>query len=314
MVLCTSVDVNEEHIKQLRAKTAEEVVQGRIFSIPTDVKNQIEIIITFGNYDDSISVAELSQLPNLKWIQAMSSGIEQLPTEWIRNNGIILTSSRGVHAIPISEYVLCMLLYSAKRIAKFHYLQSNMVWGSGEEMYELYGKTIGVLGTGSIGREIAKKVKAFGMLTLGLNRDGRPIQGFDRVYSLNQLHELIPQCDYICSALPSTPNTRNLISAKQIAQMKDGILFINVGRGDLVVEEDLIEALQTRKIRAAALDVFRDEPLSYEHPLWQQENLMITPHVSSKTNMYISRVLDIFMENYCCFKTNQISEMMNRVE
>lgn len=314
MILCTSDEVNSEGVKRLMDETKEEVVQGEILSIPEEIRNQVKILLTYGNYHDSITEQDLGSLPNLKWIQVMSSGTEQLPLEFIASRNLVLTSARGVHALPISEYVFAMILFFAKKIEKYQYLKQRMVWNYSEEMIELYGKTIGILGTGSIGRAIAEKAHAFGMVPIGVNRNGRDLEGFEKVYSFEQLEACLPQCDYLCAALPSTSQTGNLINAERIALMKEGVIFINVGRGDLIVEKDFIQAMQSGKIAGAALDVFRDEPLEYDHSLWHLENLVITPHASAKTNMYTQRVLDIFIKNYFHFKNELFDKMINRVE
>lgn len=313
MIICTHDDVTDEHAKEIAAKTGKEVTIGKIATLSDQHKEQAEILITYGNYDDSVFAEELAQLPRLKWVQALSAGTEQLPLAYMEKHGILLTSAKGVHAIPISEYVLGMVLHFAKKVDKFQFLKQRMVWGQSEEMFEVHGKTIGILGTGSIGSEIALKARAFGMKPMGVNSNGRSVDGFDQVYALRELDQLLPLCDYVCAVLPSSPETRDLIDARRIALMKDGGVFINVGRGDLVVEEDLYEALRTSKLRGAALDVFRDEPLPYHHSLWQLENLIITPHASAKTNMYVTRALDIFLQNYNLFQAGQQEGLINQV-
>ncbi len=318
MILCTATEVTEEDMNKVKEKTKEEIMQSKIFALSANAKQQVEILLTFGHYHDSISDEDLKQLPNLKWIQVMSSGIEQLPFQAMRSKNVLLTSARGVHAVPISEYVLSMILYFAKNIQHYRHLQKEKIWGYSEEvldqMTEISGNKIGILGAGSIGSEIAKKAKAFGMRTLGLNSNGRSVDGFDKMYPINQIGELLPQCDYICAALPSNQETKHIIDARMISLMKDGVVFINVGRGDAVVENDLIQALRTEKITAAALDVFQEEPLPPHHPFWGIDNLVITPHVSSCTSKYIPRTLDIFFENYRCYKKKRFEAMINRID
>ncbi|WP_049662081.1 D-2-hydroxyacid dehydrogenase [Bacillus sp. FJAT-27231] len=313
MILCTSSDLLKEQLQRIREETQKNVVQNKIILLSEAEKQQVECILTYGNFDDAITAEELEQLPNVKWIQTMSSGTEQLPHNMIEKKNIHVTSAKGVHAISISEYVLGAMLHFAKKIEKFQVLKKNKVWADSEEMFELHGKTMCVLGTGHIGQEIARKTKVFGMNILGVNRSGNHVEGFDEIYSLHQIAEIFPQCDYICSALPSTIETRDLIKKETIDFMKDGVVFINVGRGDLIVEEDFIQALQAGKIGGAALDVFKSEPLEYGHPLWSTDNLIITPHASYKTNRYIHRVLAIFLANYNYFKYGDFEGMINKI-
>lgn len=313
MILCTSESLLDENIKKIEFETKTKVIQKKISFLSEIEKYQIQCILTYGNYDDLITAEDLEQLPNVKWIQSMSSGTEQLPYEIIAKKNICVTSAKGVHAIPISEYVMATMLYFAKKIEKFQSLKKSTTWDISIEMFELYEKNLGVLGTGHIGQEIANKARHFGMNVLGMNRTGYEVEGFQKVYSLNQITDMLPHCDYICSVLPSNVDTRDLINRKTINLMKDGVIFINVGRGDLVVEEDIVDALQTRKISGAALDVFRDEPLESAHPLWFMDNVIITPHASAQTNMFINRFLGIFLHNYFHFRSGDFSKMINRI-
>lgn len=313
LILCTT-DALQPFSEEIGEKTRQPVAVRRIERLPEERRDQVRIVITFGNYDDSVSSEELRSLPRLEWIQVISSGIEQLPLEYLSERGILVTTARGIHRIPMSEYVFSALLYFAKKIPAYARLKRDKTWGRFETMEELYGKTIGILGTGQIGGEIAYKAKAFGMTTLGVNRSGRLVQHFDRIYPLSEWEHILPLCDYVCGILPSAPETKQLINRRTIEQMKDGVIFINVGRGDLVVEQDLVEALERGKIAGAALDVFAQEPLDRRHPLWELDNVIITPHASAKTPMYVPRSLDIFYRNYALFRQGRTHDMINLVK
>jgi phosphoglycerate dehydrogenase-like enzyme len=289
------------------------VFRGIIESLPEDIKKQTNIILTYGNYEDKLSEEDLRELPNLKWIQVLSSGTEQLPVSYLMQENILVTSVRGIHSIPISEYVFGMMLYFSKKINEFNIQKKEKNWAATIELIELYGKTVGILGTGHIGKEVAKKAKSFGMKTVGVNRSGGEIKNFDQIYTIENLSDVIGDFDYICSVLPSNSWSQGLVNRSLINRMKDGVTFINVGRGDLIVESDFLEALQTQKIRWAALDVFNEEPLDRKHPFWMVENLVMTPHASSITNMYLVRSLDIFFKNYKYFIDNDINSIINRL-
>ncbi|WP_340084033.1 D-2-hydroxyacid dehydrogenase [Siminovitchia sp. FSL H7-0308] len=314
MIVCTTSDLSAEMRQKIAKETQVPVVQRTINELSKREKNAVEILITYGNFDDAVTVEELRQLPGLKWIHVLSSGTEQLPITPIKDKNILVTSSKGIHAIPISEYVIFAVLYFAKHIPHFIKLQEQKSWSYTAGMSEVYGKTLGVLGTGVIGLEIARKARALGMSVIGVNRSGRHMAGFDEVHRVQRLKEIVPCCDYICSALPSTDETRNLIDKNIIQLMKDQVIFMNVGRGDVIVEEHLLEALRTGKIGGAALDVFKSEPLEAQHPFWRMKNVLITPHASARTNMYMFRALQMFLENFRYYQQNALQFMVNKVD
>lgn len=312
MILCTSEEL-KPFSSEMQNILKQEVIVQRINQLPDKYKKQVRIVVSYGNYGDVVSKEELHSLPKLQWVQAISSGVEQLPLEFMVKRGIVLTTVRGIHRIPISEYVLGVMLYFAKKVPTYEHFKQNKIWGNFESMDELYGKTVGILGTGQIGRAIAFKAKVFGMTTLGVNRSGRDVEYFDNTYGLSEWEHILPHCDYVCGVLPSTPETKQLINRRTIERMKDGLVLINVGRGDLIVEQDVIDALQSGKIAGAALDVFEQEPLDDQNPLWNLDNVFITPHASARTPMYIRRSLDIFYRNYELFQQGQYEQMMNRI-
>ncbi len=313
MIVCTTADISKELQKWVMEETECKVVQKKLPMLESNEKYDAQYLLTYGNFDDEIKAEELKQLPNLKWIHVLSSGTEQLPESVITEKGILITSSKGIHAIPISEYVLYAILHFAKKNTEFRKLQDEMKWSYTLDMSEIHGKTLGVLGTGAIGSDIAKKAKTFGMNVIGVNRSGRRPAEFDQIYIIEQLKEMVPLCDYICCVLPSTEETTNLIDKETISLMKDQVIFINVGRGDIVIEEDLVKALTTGKIRGAALDVFKNEPLKAEHPFWSMENVLVTPHASARSNMYMNRAIKLFLKNYQHFQKKQYDDMINKV-
>lgn len=313
MIVCTTPDLSDGLRENISAETQLCVIQKKISKLDANEKKKTEILITYGNYGDAVSVEELAQLPNLRWIHVLSSGTEQLPANYIKKQSIIVTSSKGIHAIPISEYVITALLYFAKRIPDFRQCQKSMQWSYTVEMLEIHERTLVILGTGYIGAAIARKAKALGMEVVGVNRSGRGSDAFDRVVKLEQIREVLPDCDYLCSALPSTKETTDLIDHQMILHMKEGVVFINVGRGDLVVEEDLIQALKEGKIAGVALDVFKKEPLEDSHPFWQMDNVLVTPHASARTNRYMERALSIFLDNFHHLEDGISGNLVNKV-
>ncbi|MDU2240862.1 MAG: D-2-hydroxyacid dehydrogenase [Paenibacillus sp.] len=293
-------------------KTAEHKVWG-----PADEqeinKSLVRILISYGNYDDIITEELLEQLPGLAWIQLLSAGYDSLPLRTLAARNILVTTANGVHAKPISEYVLGIILHYYKNIPLHTNNKWKGLWDTCTESEELEGKTVGILGTGHIGIEIAKTCKIFGMNTLGLNSNGRGIAHFDKVLPPSGLDELLDASDIVCAVLPSTPDTVGLMNEARFRIMKDDALFINAGRGDLIVEEDLAAALKQGKFKGVALDVFKEEPLPPGHPFWQIERLIITPHASAKTARYMDRCTELFLKNLDLYQTGRRADMTNLI-
>ena len=228
----------------------------------------------------------------LKWLQSWSAGVDSMPLEKLAAKNIYLTSANGVHAYPISETIFALMLGLTRKINTYVKNQQALVWHHAHMKLEIHEKTIGIIGVGAIGSETAKIAKAFSMNVLGLRNSGRPAEYVDEMFTTNQLHELLPQCDYVVVTLPHTKETHRLFGAEEFQQMKPTAFFINIGRGEIVVEEDLVKALQEGIIAGAGLDVFETEPLSTESPLWKMENVIITPHTAGSTEHYNQRVIE----------------------
>lgn len=250
---------------------------------------------------------DFSKAKNLKWIHVTSAGVNALPKELIELN-IIITNSSGVHPIPISEHVLAFMLIFARQIHKSYRIQLNKKgWIRDPKIYdvlELSGKTVGIIGLGRIGKRIAKLAKAFEMKVLAVRKGTEKYEYTDEVYQIKNIDKVLKDADFIVNALPSTKETYHFFDYKKITKMKKSAYFINIGRGTTVVENDLIKALKNNKIKGAGLDVFEEEPLSSKSPLWEMENVIITPHSSGMTPYYIDRVIDIFCQNLKAYLKN----------
>ena len=234
----------------------------------------------------------------LRWVQSWTAGINSLPLKELKESGILLTTANGVHSFPISETIFAFMLGLTRKIPAYIRNQQSKTWNHSGLKHEIHGKTIGIFGVGSIGKETAKLSKAFGMKVLGFRRSGKPEEYVDQMYTLQEMNEVLPECDYVVVTLPLTPETHQLFGAKQFTLMKPSAFFINIGRGDIAVESELVEALQSKTIAGAGLDVFEQEPLSENSPLWDLDNVIITPHTSGSTEYYDKRVIeDIFIPN-----------------
>ena len=244
----------------------------------------------------------LSKANRLKWIQSLAAGVDIFPLDEIKKRGIILTNGRGIHKIHMSEYAIGVLIMLARNFHLMFRNQSKKDWNKKVHQGEIYNATLGIIGLGSIGSEIAKRANALGMHVIGVKGKVTPVPFVEKVYSENEMGEVFKQSDYIINLLPGTKNTMNIIDKKYFDMMKEGACFINMGRGSTVNEEDFIEALKSGKIRAAVSDVFHQEPLPESSPLWDMENLIITPHICGESDKYFDRALEIIEPNLLAFE------------
>ncbi|KKK37188.1 2-hydroxyacid dehydrogenase [Mesobacillus campisalis] len=269
--------------------------------------NSAEIIV---GWKKEISEALNSDSP-LRWVQSWSAGVNSMPLKKMEEMNVILTSANGVHAYPISETIFALMLALTRNIHMYVKNQLNRKWHHSGLKLELHGKTIGIIGVGAIGLETAKIAKAFGMEVIGIRHSGNPEKNVDEMYLPKQLDEVLPRCDYVVVTLPLTSETSGLFGKEQFALMKTTSIFINIGRGAIVKENELISALSNGEIAGAGLDVFEKEPLNEDNPLWDMDNVIITPHTAGSTEHYAKRVLqDIFIPNlkaYCDGKVPSIN-------
>ncbi len=248
--------------------------------------------IVFG--EPNLVRAALPQLSGLKWAQATWAGVEPLLDATLRRD-YTLTNARGVFGGLMSEYVLAYLLLHERRILQRLAAQAGRHWDA-SLTGTLRGKTIGLLGVGSIGAEVARTAKFFGMTVRGYTRASAGCQFVDQYFHGDQLLAFAHGLDYLVSILPNTPGTRHLVNAELLAQLPAGALFLNVGRGSAVDESALVQALQTEALGGAVLDVFEQEPLPVGHPLWSTPNTFITSHTSAPS--FPADITRLFVENY----------------
>jgi phosphoglycerate dehydrogenase-like enzyme len=250
--------------------------------------------IVFG--EPSLIRDALPNLPHLKWVQSTWAGVEPLLNASRRD--YILTNARGVFGGLMSEFVFGYLLAHERKILKRFKAQKNKVWDH-SLTGTLQGKTIGLLGVGSIGAEIARTAKFFGMTVRGYTRGSETSTDVDKYYHGTNLREFASGLDYLVNILPNTMDTRKIINGDLLSALPSHALFINVGRGQAVDESVLIEALKQNKIAGAVLDVFEQEPLPKEHPFWTTPNLLMTFHTSAPS--FPEDIAKIFIENYRLF-------------
>ncbi len=253
--------------------------------------------------------------PNLKWVQTTSAGVGQMIVRMgLQDSDLIVTTASGVHAGPLAEYAFMVLLNQVKDMHLIRQGREARTW----ERYctdELDGKTLAIVGAGKIGRRVARIARAFEMRTLATARTVTPGRaeelGVDELYSPDQLHKMLGQADAIVLCVPHTPDTEDMIDADAIAAMKDGVMLVNIARGQVVDEGALLAALQSGKIGFAALDVFRNEPLPPDSPFWDLPNVLISPHSASTGYGENGRITDIFCHNLRCYLDGRLDEMQN---
>ncbi len=289
---------NEHHLEQIRAAAPESEI-----TIVKDSKKITEEALARCADTEIFFGTDIKywikSLPCLKWVQVSIAGVDWLLDEPdIANSDVAITNASGVHAIPVSEHVLAVMLSFSRNINVHFRDQMNRRWQRLPAYRELSGSTIGIIGIGKIGEKIAERAKSLGMKVLGLRRNpGRSSSFVDRMFGPNQLLEMLPACDWVIISAAATNETGGMIGASEFNVMKKTAYIINIARGALIQEDELVKALREERIAGAGLDVFEKEPIEEASPFWELPNVIITPHVAAVTPYYVDRLVDIFCDN-----------------
>ncbi|HUS81886.1 MAG TPA: D-2-hydroxyacid dehydrogenase [Dehalococcoidia bacterium] len=238
----------------------------------------------------------LATAPNLRWFQSTSAGVDELIDAGFSERGVAVTTSSGVHATPIAEYALHLMLMFAKQAARSLKAQQERRWDRFTPA-ELKDATVGVVGLGQIGSEVARLAKGFGCRVLAMDRARTDAGPADELLPPSDLQRLLAESDYVVLSVPLSNETRRMIGEAELRAMRPSAVLINVCRGAVVDEEALVRALKEGRIAGAGLDVFEREPLPPESELWGMENVIISPHVSGANIHYFERAAPIFCEN-----------------
>jgi D-2-hydroxyacid dehydrogenase (NADP+) len=255
----------------------------------------------------------LALAPNLKWIQAITAGVDNLPLKEINDRGIILTNTRGIHKIQMAEFAIAAMINFARNFHLMHRNQIKGLWDRSAPQAEIYGKVVGIIGLGSIGEEIARKASFLGMQVLGVRQNPRPIKYVDGVYGIEEMDKVFRESDYIINLLPLTTGTRKLIDRRYFGSMKKTACFINIGRGPTVNQADLVDALKGNQIGGLIADVYEAEPLPEDSPLWKLENVILTPHIAGVSPNYLERAMGVIRHNLNVY-VSQSGEMINVID
>jgi len=292
-VILVFANLEEAHITRIRAVDPRvEVAAVADRGKGIELAGRAEIMVGW-----NIPREAVQRAARLRWIHSTAAGVDQLLYPEVRERDIIVTTSSGIHQ-PLVEHVFAMLLALVRRLHVAIRNQQVRKWDRARAVGgEVRGLTLGVLGLGSIGADVAAKASAFGMRVIGTRRTPGAVPHVERVYPPEALHEVLAASDVVVVALPLTDATRGLLGEAEFRVMKPGALLINIGRGPIVQEPALIRALQERWIAGAGLDVFEREPLPADSPLWAMEDVIITPHVSGGWPGYLDAAIPLFCEN-----------------
>jgi phosphoglycerate dehydrogenase-like enzyme len=303
-------DFPQEYVNVLKEK-----YDGLDFAASTDKKEvfgylkDVEILITFFKCSREM----LDAAPMLRWIQAISAGVDYMPLDEVARRRIVLTNGRGIHRIHMSEFALASMINLARSCHILFRNQMRRKWDRSAPQGEINGSVLGIIGLGDIGKEIARKASFLGMHVIGVKRTPEPLEFVEEVYGSRNMGKVFEKSDYIINLLPYTADTERIIDRQYFDLMKESACFINMGRGKTVNEPDLIDALRNGRIRALVSDVYFEEPLPEDSPLWGLENAILTPHICGMSPKYMERALEIIDHNLEVY-VHKKGKMINLVD
>lgn len=287
--------IEEEYKKQLEEQAPS---ANFFYSRPNEVlKDDVEKAhIIIGNLPQDL----LMDAKNLEWLQVSNAGVDNYVKDGALPKGVVLTNASGAYGLAISEYMIGVLLQIYKKLHHYRDQQQQHIWEKSVDIKLIHQSTVLIVGLGDIGSTFAKKMKALGACTIGVKRKNIEKPNYmDEVHLIKDLDSLLPRADVVAICLPGTKETHHLFSKERIAKMKKESVLINVGRGSIVDADAVYVALKSGHFMGAGLDVFETEPLSADHPLWDEKNAVITPHVSGLYHYHetLERIVTICAEN-----------------
>ncbi len=293
LLLTGAFKYTDEQIEYLKSLGNDIVyVQDERKKIDFDVSN-IEGVVCNGLF----LYNNINRFKKLKYIQLTSAGFDRVPLDYINEHEIKIYNARGVYSIPMAEFVLCGVLQLIKQSRLFYKNQNNHIWEKSRTLGELSGKKVIIVGAGNIGSEVAKRFSAFDASVIGVDITDDDRKYFDKVELLDDLEEQLKIADVVILTLPLTDSTRGMFDKSKFDLMKKSSIFVNIARGALVVESDLINSLESGDISGAVLDVFEEEPLNGSSPFWDMDNVILTPHNSFVGENNNKRMFEVIVNN-----------------
>jgi len=252
----------------------------------------LDALVTFA-HDDAFLEADL------EWVHSVQAGVDKFPLDEFEARGIAVTNSTGLHGASVGETVAGYMLSFARRLHEYRSNQerTEWAWADREETFTVDGSSVCVVGLGTLGRGIAARAEALGMEVTGVKRTPTPVDHVDRVHPNGELHDAIADPKFVALAVPLTDDTEGMIGEPELSQMRDDAVLLNVARGPVVDQTALVDALRNDELAGAALDVFEEEPLPEDSPLWDMDDVVVTPHAAAATRDYPDRIAALVREN-----------------
>ena len=315
------VTQNKNKLQFLKQKLLSQIIKNNKIEIVDiysndELKNKIDTLEILLTYNIKKDIFKLSNT-KLRWIQIGNAGVDNCMFEDILKSEIIITNSRGINSRSVSEYVISTILFYSKSLADCIEFKKNKKWTQWEiakKNYTLENKIIGLIGFGAIGKDIAKKAKTFNMKVIAIKRLQKIKESkkfVDELLPMDKIDYLIKKSDYLIIACPLTPLTKNMIDKQKLKLLSNESYIINISRGEIINEKDLITALKKQSIKGAILDVFNNEPLNAKSELFDLDNVFISPHISGNFSKYQIEVILNFSENLNRYLNNK--PLKNRV-
>jgi phosphoglycerate dehydrogenase-like enzyme len=301
----------ELYVSRLTDDFPEVRVRGAVNwdSAPSDLEGT-QILVSHGR---GLSEARLAQMPRLAWIQVLSSGTEHLAALRAARPDLLMTSCSGIHGPQMAESALLHMLALSRGMGLVARKRLDHVWAVPEVVTVLERKTVLIVGMGTSGVRLARVCSALDMTVHAVSRSVRPIEGVELFFGREQLGEAVAGADYVVLALPFEPETTGLVGRDVLAAMKPTAFLVNIARGGVVDEPALIEAVRSGEIAGAGLDVFATEPLPVDSPLWDMDNIFITPHIAGRSESYNERALDVVVANLERYLAGAVAELRNLI-
>ena len=284
-------------------------IERQNFFQRTDIHGNLSILIC----RDRDAVSEIiDYCPSLKFLFIVSTGVEKLPFKKLQDRGIVVANTGGLNAPIMSEYAMAYILSQSAHVCENLKNQIHGVWKKFQCVDSLQNKNLLIIGAGRTGKLLAQKAKVFGMNVIGIKKHVSKKEFFDQIDSLENIDEHLKKADFVVLTIPTTPETKHMFNYERFMKMKKNAVFINISRGALVKQNELVDALKDKLINCAILDVFEEEPLPPSSEMWHLDNLIITPHSSGRLTDFMDQAIHCFVNNMKAFASNK--PLPNRVD